>query len=245
MALLPVMAAGLSHSLPTLAAVLEMPAAQVLEPGQALRVPLVLREGEGPRIEIRLGAAPEGAKLLLNDEGQLQLDWQTGIGLPVATRIELQVRDVDSGEYQESVFVVVQRAGASDSAPAGEPQAAIDGRVEAPDFNRIPNQVVNAGRIITLKVAASLSGPINAVLQVDRLPRHASFEANGDGSRTFRWETDDKDEGEHLFRFTAFNPRSPEHRTAQEVLIVVGDPTKSVTFPEPLPEPVAETTPAK
>ena len=80
---------------------------------------------------------------------------------------------------------------------------------------------------------ASLPGEYDPVLQVDRLPRNASFEANEEGGRTFRWETGENDQGEHLFRFTAFNPRAPQERSVQEVLMVVGDPTKKVTLPEP------------
>lgn len=255
--LLPVIAIGLSHSLPVAAAVLSVPPEQVLEPGQQLVLPLLIRQDEGPRIEISLGVSPEGASLVLEDDGQLQLEWQAGPDLPAETTIELLVRDVDRNQFLNSVFVVVRRPDANPGAGAGTvaPESkespdmsldappsspATDGQqgeaessLQAPDFPPLPNQVVSAGRTVILKVLASLPGENDPVLQVDRLPRNASFEANEEGGRTFRWETGENDQGEHLFRFTAFNPRAPQERSVQEVLMVVGDPTKKVTLPEP------------
>ena len=258
--LLSVIAIGLSHSLPVAAAMLLVPPEQVLEPGQQLVLPLEIRQEQGPRIEISLGVSPEGASLVLEDDGQLQLEWQAGPDMPVETTIELLVRDVDSNQFLNSVFVVVRRPdanpGAGEEAGTVTPESkespdispetpppsspAVDGQqgeaessLQAPDFPLLPNQVVSAGRIVILKVLASLPGEYDPVLQVDRLPRNASFEANEEGGRTFRWETGENDQGEHLFRFTAFNPRAPQERSVQEVLMVVGDPTKKVTLPEP------------
>ncbi len=312
--LLPVIALGLSHSLPVAAAVLSVPPEQVLEPGQQLVLPLLIRQDQGPRIEISLGVSPEGASLVLEDDGQLQLEWQAGPDLPAETTIELLVRDVDSNQFLDSVWVVIRRPDASpdsgadagtvapestestdlspeapptdsfdappgalsplevdappgalpqapsdappgalspvptdappgaspqlppeapSSSPADEQQGEAESLLQAPHFPSLPNQVVSAGRTVILKVFARLPGEYAPVLQVDRLPRNASFEANEEGGRTFRWETGENDQGEHLFRFTAFNPRAPQERSVQEVLMVVGDPTRKVTLPEP------------
>lgn len=257
--LLPVLCVALGAALPLTAAVLETPPAQVLEPGQFMQLPLVIREGQGPRIEISLGTAPPGASLVLDDDGQLQLEWQAGRDFSDQALIEIRVRDVDGNEFLDSVFVLIRHPREllvdtdTDAAPSSspdtvappdidpaalpenEPGTAVDDSLQAPRFSAVANQVVSAGWVVTLRVAADLPGDAQPVLQVDRLPRQSSFESNQDGSRTFRWETSDTDQGEHLFRFTAFNPRDPELRTSQEVLIVVGDPTKKVTLPEPLP----------
>lgn len=243
----------LSHSMPIAAATLDVPPEQVLEPGQQLQLPLVIRRGQGPRIEISLGASAQGASLVLDDDGQLQLEWQSGPDLPAETTIELRIRDVDNNEFLDSVDVVIRRSGTDAlvepapgplAAPPAAPPGSIaadnqqdreESSLEAPIFAVLPNQVVSAGRTVTLKVFASLSGEVEPVLQVDRLPRNASFEINEDGGRTFRWETGENDQGEHLFRFSAFNPRAPQQRSVQEVLMVVGDPTQKVTLPEPVP----------
>ncbi|MGQ7843444.1 hypothetical protein ACUNV4_03125 [Granulosicoccus sp. 3-233] len=227
------------------AATLEALPDQVLEPGQQLQLPLQIRQEQGPRIEISLGVSPPGASLELQDDGQLQLQWQPGPDMPPETMVELLVRDVDSNVYLDSVFVVIRRpdvnprpdGGPGTGVMAPEPSTEVlpDGSLDAPVLDVLPNQVVSAGRTVTLKVFASLPGEFDPVLQIDRLPRNASFEANEEGGRTFRWETGDNDQGEHLFRFTAFNPRAPEQRSVQEVLMVVGDPSLKVTLPQPTP----------
>ncbi len=251
--------AALACPVVAVAATLEVPPEQIVEPGQWLQLPLVLRQEQGPRIEISLGVAPPGVSLELMDDGQLQLEWLAGTDMPAESTIELLVRDVDSDVYLDSVFVKVRRAGtvpeepirpedeepASGAEPGQDPlpastagddqQGQVDGSLDAPVLETMPNQVVSVGRTVILEVFATLPGEFDPVLLIDRLPRNASFEANDEGGRTFRWETSDVDQGEHLFRFTAFNPRAPQQRSVQEVWMVVGDPTRNVTLPEPMP----------
>lgn len=103
-----------------------------------------------------------------------------------------------------------------------------------PDTPRMPqlsNLIVSAGRVVNLRVSASIDDGTRPVLQVDRLPRNASFDANADGSRTFYWQTGDRDQGEHVYRFTAINPNESYLRTEREVLIVIGDPSRNKTLP--------------
>ena len=104
-----------------------------------------------------------------------------------------------------------------------------------PDVPKIPplaNQVVSAGRIVSFRVSPSSEDGSVPVLLVDRIPRDASFDSNEDGSRTFFWQTGERDQGEHVFRFTAVNPREPNLRSYRDVLIIVGDPTRNKTEPQ-------------
>lgn len=101
-----------------------------------------------------------------------------------------------------------------------------------PKILPLANQVVSAGRIISFKVSSVAEDGTVPVLLVDRIPRDASFDGNENGSRTFFWQTGDRDQGEHVFRFTAVNPREPELRSYKDVLIVVGDPTRNKTAPQ-------------
>jgi len=66
---------------------------------------------------------------------------------------------------------------------------------------------------------------------IDRLPLNASFDANPDGSHTFFWPTGNADQGEHRFRVTAYDPWDDENGTSADLLVVVGDPTRSKTEP--------------
>lgn len=103
---------------------------------------------------------------------------------------------------------------------------------DIPTIFPLANQVVSAGRIVSFKVDSVAEDGTVPVLLVDRIPRDASFDGNEDGSRTFFWQTGDRDQGEHVFRFTAVNPREPNLRTYKDVLIVVGDPTRNKTAPQ-------------
>jgi hypothetical protein len=100
-----------------------------------------------------------------------------------------------------------------------------------PRLGPLVNQVVSAGRVVTQRVQASLPDGSAAIVQIDRLPANASFDANPDGSRSLYWQTSDRDQGEHLFRITAINPQDTRRRAHEEILIVVGDPTRSRTTP--------------
>lgn len=333
---------------PSMAAVLNEPAGVEAQAGEHVIVVLPIDHTSGPRIEIRLGVAPNGVSLELDDSGQLQLEWQTGPDMPEESRIELLVRDVDSGEDLDSVFAVIRRyepgpgpgpgpdqgpasgerfspefesgpasgsgpgfgpesgpepntdpsGGSSgpaesgpvfiprsesgtgsrpdtqsspptqtpsgseaDAASAPEPDfgsatgqtsgpdsgsdpesntvrlpvsGSEPGDLSAPRLLSLPNQVVSAGRTVRFRVKADMQDDDTPILMVDRLPRRASFEANVDGSRTFRWQTDNKDQGEHLFRFSALHPRAPQLRSYREVLIIVGDPSYNITRPGPV-----------
>ncbi len=103
---------------------------------------------------------------------------------------------------------------------------------DIPIIRPLANQVVSAGRIISFKVNSIAEDGTVPVLLVDRIPRDASFDGNDNGSRTFFWQTGDRDQGEHVFRFTAVNPREPNLRSYKDVLIIVGDPSRNKTAPQ-------------
>jgi hypothetical protein len=233
--------------------------------------------------------APAGARLIVDETGQLIIDWQSGPDLADETVLELIATDIDSGEQLESRYLLVRRAsrdsgqsaadapltesldspsrsvagqqvtpaaadalptvdtagGAVAELPASEPRrevtlaadavkappGQIDSDPDLPVLVPLANQVISAGRVVNLRVSASIADGTTPVLQIDRLPRNASFDANEDGSRTFYWQTGDKDQGEHLFRFTAINPQDSRLQSWNEILIVVGDPSRNKTIP--------------
>lgn len=317
-----------------------------LEPGALLSYPLAPQHLPGQRLELRLGTAPDGARLRVNDQGELYVHWQSTAELPAESLLEIRVRDIDSGEQLASRYLLVHRKVSSDVAElapiafepfndqriiAGEswslnltvhhdatqaiqvlaaglpdgailaqepstgyilrwtpsqaqlgrhvvqlrayyvsdpeveldaelylqvvpgPQPSEQGSPEAsqalaaarptadasdpdlPNLSSIPNQVVSAGRVVVLRMAATdQSGdrPEQIAVEIDRLPTNASLDRSRDGSHTFYWRTSDDDQGEHVFRFTAFNRQEPHLRDFQDVLIIVGDPSRSTSTPD-------------
>jgi len=61
-----------------------------------------------------------------------------------------------------------------------------------------------------------------ATLVVDPLPAGASFEDNGDGTRTFFWQTSETDSGDHLITFTALDGLDSSLSHSESVIISVG-----------------------
>ena len=219
---------------PATAAYLSVSESLSLEAGEHLLQPLPPVDSQGQRIQIALGEAPPGVLLTVDDFGQLLLHWQTGSELADESRIEILLSNVDTGKLLERRQIMIRRVEPNivPSTPDKPERAIAAANDGVPHLAEIPNQLVSPGFVVSLQVNATLSDASTPVLQVDRLPKRASFEASEGGSRLFYWRTDDKDEGEHVFRFTAINPVDASLRTSREVMIVVGDPTKDRTRPE-------------
>lgn len=216
---------------PATAAWLTVPESLSLHAGGQLLQPLALVHVPGIRVQIALGEAPPGVRLIVDEAGELRVDWQTGPELASETRIEILLSDVDTGELLENREMMIRRVEpAMVPATPVAPEPVSDA---VPQLAELANQVVSAGFVVSLRVYATLPEASEPVVRVDRLPGRASFDGNADGSRTFYWRTDTKDEGEHVFRFTAINPEDTRLRASREVMIVVGDPSKNTTRPEP------------
>jgi len=123
---------------------------------------------------------------------------------------------------------------APDTIRPDEPSAPLDELAESlqmPRLEPIANQIVSAGRAVVFRVNPQLPEGQRAVVQIDRLPRNARFDAGADGRRTFHWMTGESDQGEHRFRLTAINAEDANLRYSEEVTVIVGDPTRSKTAP--------------
>lgn len=229
------LAAGMLGVSPGMAAYLTVSDSFALEAGEHLLQPLPPVDAQGQRVQIALGKAPPGVLLTVDDFGQLLLHWQTGADLPEESRIEILLSNVDTGKLLERRQIMVRRVDGKKAPPtSARPErakaAATDG---VPSLGELPNQLVSPGFVVSLPVNATSPDASTPVLQVDRLPKRASFDVSEDGGRLFYWRTDNKDEGEHVFRFTAINPLDARLRTSREVMIVVGDPTRNRTRPAP------------
>lgn len=139
--------------------------------------------------------------------------------------------EVASDEATIASMELTDRVSASTPAPVQQ----VVQDPDLPGLKAMPNQVISAGRVVSFRVSASMGSGEVPGLQIDRLPRNASFDINPDGSRTFYWQTSDRDQGEHVFRFSAINPEQLNLRDSQEVLVIVGDPSRNKTLPAPEP----------
>ena len=229
------LAAGMLGMSPGMAVSLTVSESLALEAGEHLLQPLPPVDSQGQRIQIALGKAPPGVLLTVDDFGQLLLQWQTGPDLAEESQIEILLSNVDTGKLLEKRQILVRRVEANVAPLASvKPERAIAAATDGvPSLGELPNQLVSPGFVVSLPVNATSSDASIPLLQVDRLPRRASFDVSEGGGRLFYWRTDTQDEGEHVFRFTAINPLDASLRSSREVMIVVGDPTRNRTRPAP------------
>lgn len=136
-----------------------------------------------------------------------------------------------SSPVDDSAFLTSESPTAtrSDNTSSGFVPSAALPRVSILD---VANQIVSTGRTVVLTIEATSSDGAQPVIDVDRLPKNASFEENGRGSYTLFWPTGDPDQGEHLFRFTARHANDAMVRDVRDVMIVVGDPARGKTIPQ-------------
>ena len=174
-------------------------------------------------VELSAGGLPPGAMFMNDSEKGYMLRWSPKLEQQGLYEVNLQAVDRFNRSKVTNTSMLLRVK------PRVIPTNFED--PDTPSIMPLANQVVSAGRIISFKVDSTAEDGTKPVLLVDRIPRDASFDANSDGSRTFFWQTGDRDQGEHVFRFTAVNPREPDLRSFKDVLIVVGDPTRNKTAP--------------
>lgn len=171
---------------------------------------------------------PKGAVMSLAPDGSYDINWTPAAAQKGRQRVILRALYADTPKlFTEQPLMLSVKA-------ATNATKNLDKEIrnrQTPRIAPLASQIISAGRVVSFPVSSSLAGGEKVILQVDRLPRNASFDEGKDGSRTFYWQTSDKDQGEHLFRFTAIHPRYSDLRAWREVLIVIGDPSRSSTSP--------------
>lgn len=162
--------------------------------------------------------AVENTAAALQTERVLTLN----VGDPNAqTRLVLASANLSNNDFNSTET----RAG--DSAANG-----LAGKRNNITFEPLSSQIVSTGQTINLPIISRVGENSKTILHVDRLPSGATFDLNEDGTRTFHWVTSASDQGEHVFRFTAVNPRDANQVLNKELLIVVGDPAAPGSMPQ-------------
>jgi len=92
-------------------------------------------------------------------------------------------------------------------------------------------QIIGERQLVRFKVKATSNADAQVELKVDRLPDQASFNVSADGTHIFAWQTNENDQGEHVFRITAADADNPDVQTSTDVMVIVGDPMQQSTWP--------------
>ena len=209
-----------------------------LAAGRLWRLHVKVRDPDGTTPTLFVRGLPDGARLDAEGGGWYRLGWTPPAGTAGEFRLTFVAVDALDRTLRSERVVRLRVRPAETASPVPAPPVPKPPPPAAPPEPlppRIvppPMQIVSAGRTVSFRIAAALDDDGRTpLLQIDRLPRYASFDANPDGSRTFRWPTGDREQGEHRFRITALHPDDATLRSRADVLVVVGDPTRSSTAP--------------
>ena len=81
-----------------------------MRPGDLLEQPVKWQDKRGQRLEFKLIEAPDAARLVVNDKGELVLQWKSGPAMADTTSLVIQARDVDTLEIIDTSALVVRNA---------------------------------------------------------------------------------------------------------------------------------------
>ena len=198
--------------------------------GRPWRLHAKVRDPDGTVPTLFARGLPDGARLDAEGDGWYRFGWTPPPGMAGEVRLTLVAVDALDRTLRTERTVRLRVRPAEPSPPA--PSAESSPEPPPPRIVPLATQIVSAGRTVSFRVAAALDDDGRTPpLQIDRLPKYASFDTNADGSRTFRWPTGDREQGEHRFRITALHPDDATLSSRAEVLVIVGDPTRSSTAP--------------
>ncbi|MBX2835602.1 MAG: hypothetical protein KTR35_02030 [Gammaproteobacteria bacterium] len=243
-----------SNQIPTFPAL----STQRLRVGRTFKLWMRVIDPDTGPAEIVAGKLPAGALFDVQSNGGYEFQWRPSAdqaGTHPVSFVALDSTD-ESLQVERTLYFEVS-ANMPDTLPDAEPvlpvaeilastnaRTTMGGRL---DIEPISNQIIGVGQLVSFPVVPVVTESADPVLQVDRLPKGATFDINPLGVRVFRWQTSDSDEGEHIFRFSLFDKNFPAVRNHKEVAVVVGNPTTNSTAPKPLPgaEPPTLDVPAK
>ncbi len=205
-----------TNSAPTLAEI----GVQQLVAGKPFQLLIRPRDDDGTVPSLTASSLPSGAELRDTLEGSRYFVWTPTVEQHGQTDIVFTAIDARNNALRFDRTIQFN--------------VSLTTKIEGvqPSIETIPNPIVGAGQVVVFRVVPRMPpGITEAVLHVDRLPDKASFDDNGDGTRTFHWPTSAHDQGEHRFRFTAIGNGSAELRATTEVLVIVGDPSQGNSQP--------------
>ncbi len=233
-----------------------------LAAGQRLGLPELndIAIGAGETVELRITpvsdngipafymvAGPAGASLDDNRDGSRTFRWNSQSRSTGSYPVTLEVQHPsDSGlrvsrQFNINVQASVQQALAISAESSNGVNVATDFAESPSTFNDgrpviqpLADQFIEPGGAVIFRVTPIDPDGTPATLVVNPLPASATFDDNGDGTRTFFWQTGEGDRGPHRITFTATDGLNPGLQHSESLLITVGSGAGIVNSPAPV-----------
>ena len=173
-----------------------------------------------------LREAPAGSRFTDNRDGTRTFSWTPSQDRVGTHTVAFVVRHPDvaslESEQRFQLEVLASSAVQPASTQANLPRQIASFNDHRPVIQPLSDVVMAPGGAVIFRVTPVDPDGTFATLVVDPLPAGASFEDNGDGTRTFFWQTSENDRGEHRITFTAIDGLDPGLSHSESLLITVG-----------------------
>ena len=181
--------------------------------GQSLSVRVVPEDSDGTVPSLFARMLPVGASLDDNGDGTRTFNWTPGTDNTGTHVIEMVAV---SASRPDDSFVTALTIEVS----SGEGVATGSG---SDDFfiEPLSDQFVTVENAMVIKVTPRRSDGLVANLRVEPMLENASFDDNGDGTRTLVYRPESGEEGERTFTFIATDPNDSDSSVSESITVTV------------------------
>lgn len=158
---------------------------------------------------VTVGQMPQGMTVQGPGGGVLELEWQVPTNVSDESVVELIAFDPLDRDVRTVQRLIIRSV--KPAAPA----------TNAPEFMAIGTRGARSGSPLSFRVEAADADGIPPALILLNPPANSTFEDNGDGTRTFSWQTQRMDVGRHVLTFVARDHALPSLSDAMDVVIFV------------------------
>ncbi len=194
--------------------------------GEQVFITLTATDSDGTFPSVTVGKLPGGMRINGPGNGQLELSWTVPENAAAESVVELIAIDALDSSLRTTQRLLLQVRGGYRGVAEQDPLD--DARTpdvapghSPPVFVPVSSRQVRAGSVVSLRVQAKDADGVPPALIAVNAPPGASFDDNGDGTRTLTWQTRQGDEGLHAITFLARDHALPDVTTTLRVEIQV------------------------
>lgn len=169
---------------------------------------------------VGVGVVPGGMRAEGLGNGQLKLSWQVPVNAMERSVVELiaiSASDSSVRTRQEMIITI----GHDQSPASGTVSPEPEGQASAPVLRPVAQQTASVGQELSIRIQADdADGFPPSLIALYKSPT-ATFNDNGDGSRTFLWRPTESDIGRQVLTFVALDHSIPSLTSSIEVVVEV------------------------
>lgn len=198
--------------------------------GEQFLLTLSAIDDDGTFPSVTVAAIPPGMRIRGLGNGQLELSWKVPGTAAAESVVELVAIDALDGALRtmQPMTIHVRGTGSDTQEPADASSGSNDdtageaaAEAHAPVFRSVSVQQAGAGEQVSLRIAADDADGIPPGLVILNPPANSSFDDNGDGTRTFRWQVPTDATGTRSLAFEARDHALPSLTVTMNVVFQI------------------------